>query len=221
MEDRRLERFAAAGGIIYVVLQAGAQGLIQVGGVEPPFSAPGQAIIQFFSTRDRQLVEVGMYMIMLSYIAFVGFAARLWDALRRGEGDPAWLSAVALGAGLTQAALIAVVSPFWQSAVFRVREGLDPQVARALFDLGNLGFANTWVVIAGLLLATGLSSLRTLALPRWLAWSALAIALGLLVGRVVWTSAVAFIPFVLYWPWLIAVSVVLMRRSGAAARAMS
>jgi hypothetical protein len=85
--------------------------------------------------------------------------------LRRAEGEPAWLSLVALASGLM---LIAAVSAGggWSLAVFRRDEGLDPQIARLLFDQGNFAFANAWVMLASLSLATGVVSIRTGALPR-------------------------------------------------------
>jgi hypothetical protein len=91
-------------------------------------------------------------------------------------------------------------------------------LARTLFDMGNLTFANIWVSLAGMLLAVGILSIRADALPRWLGWSGLAIALGLVVARAFWErSGITFMPYGLFWLWLIAASVVLMRRAGDAA----
>jgi hypothetical protein len=122
---------------------------------------------------------------------------------------------VALASGLM---VIATVSAGggWPLAVFRRDQGLDPQIARLLFDQGNFAFANIWAMLASLSLATSLVSIRTRAFPRWLSWAGLLIAGGLLAARAVWaTSALAFIPFCLCYLWLIAISVVLIRRASA------
>ena len=37
----------------------------------------------------------------------------------------------------------------------RLEDGLDPQMARTLFDEGNLNFANMWVALGSMLLAAG------------------------------------------------------------------
>jgi hypothetical protein len=36
----------------------------------------------------------------------------------------------------------------WQLVAFRVSVGLDPQLARFAFDVGNLAFANAWVAMS-------------------------------------------------------------------------
>jgi hypothetical protein len=132
--------------------------------------------------------------------------------LRRAEGEPAWLSVVALASGVMLA--VVIVGSGWTLAVFRRDEGLDPQIARLLFDQGNFAFANAWVMLSSLSLATSVVTIRTQALPRWLGWSGVTIAVGLLAARAVWaSSALVFVPFCIFYLWLIALSVVLIRRA--------
>ena len=214
MNNARWGQIGAAGGIVFVVLQMAAQALIQVGGAEPPFDAPADTIAAFFMARNSQLFALGDYLSTLSLIAFLWFLGSLWNTLRRAEGEPAWLSFVAAASGLM---IVAAVSAGggWALAVFRKDEGLDPQVARLLFDQGNFAFANAWAMLASLCLATGVVSIRTGALPRWLGWSGVLIAGGLLAARAVWASSgLVFVPFGLCYLWLIATSVVLIRRAG-------
>jgi hypothetical protein len=207
MSNSRLEQIGAAGGIVFVAMQMASQALIQVGGAEPPFDASAQTIVAFFMARDNQLFVLGEYLSALSLIPFLWFLGSLWSVLRRGEGEPAWLSVVATvsaGSG-------------WALAVFRKDEGLDPQIARLLFDQGNFAFANAWAMLASLSLASGVVSLRTGALPHWLGWSGVLIAGGLLAARAVWASSqLVFIPFGLCYLWLIAISIVLIRHASAA-----
>jgi len=215
MGNSRWERIGAAGGIVFVVLQMASQALIQVGGAEPPFDAPAQTIVAFFMARDSQLFALGDYLSTLSLIAFLWFLGSLWAALCRGEGEPAWLSFVTAASGVVLAAAVSAGGG-WPLAVFRRDEGLDPQIARLLFDQGNFAFANAWVMLASLSLATGVVSIRTGALPRWLGWAGVVIAGGLLAARAVWASSgLVFIPFGLCYLWLIAISIVLIRRAGA------
>jgi hypothetical protein len=215
MGNARWEQIGAAGGIVFVVLQMAAQALIQVGGAEPPFDAPAPTIAAFFMARDSQLFALGEYLSTLSLIAFVWFLGSLWSTLRRGEGEPAWLSLIALSSGLM---IVAAVSAGggWSLAVFRRDEGLDPQIARLLFDQGNFAFANAWAMLASLSLATGVLSIRTGVLPRWLGWAGLTIAGGLLAARAAWASSgLVFVPFIFCYLWLIAISIVLIRGTRA------
>jgi hypothetical protein len=217
MGNSRWEQVGAAGGIAFVVLQMAAQALIQIGGAEPPFDAPAETIAAFFMARNGALFALGDYLSSLSLIAFLWFLGSLWSALRRAEGEPAWLSLVALASGLLIVAT-ASAGASWSLAVFRRDEGLDPQIARLLFDQGNFAFANAWVMLASLSLATGVVTIRTGALPHWLGWAGVLIAIGLLAARAVWASSgLVFMPFGLCYLWLIALSVVLIRRAGATA----
>jgi hypothetical protein len=216
MSNSRWEQIGAAGGIVFVALQMASQALIQVGGAEPPFNATEATIVAFFLARNTRLFAVGEYLSTLSLIPFLWFLGSLWSTLRRAEGEPTWLSFVAAASGLMVVAAVSAGSG-WLLAVFRKGEGLDSQVARLLFDQGNFAFANAWVMLAGLSLASGVVIVRTGALPHWLGWAGILIACGLLAARAVWASSgLVFIPFGLCYLWLIAISVVLIRRAGAA-----
>jgi len=215
MGSSRWEQIGAAGGIVFVALQMASQALIQVGGAEPPFDATTETIVAFFMARNSQLFALGEYLSTLSLIAFLWFLGSLWSALRRAEGEPAWLSLVAAASGLMIVAAVSAGSG-WSLAVFRRDEELNPQIARLLFDQGNFAFANAWVMLASLSLATGVVSIRTGALPDWLGWTGVLIAGGLLAARAVWaSSALVFVPFGLCYLWLIAISIVLIRRASA------
>ena len=215
MDNSRWEQIGAAGGIVFVVLQMASQALIQAGGAEPPFGAPAPAIVAFFMAKDSQLFALGDYLSALSLIAFLWFLGSLWATLRRAEGEPAWLSFVTAASGL-MIVTTAAGGGSWNLAVFRRDEGMDPQIARLLFDQGNFAFANAWVMLASLCLATGVVSVRTGALPRWLGWGGVLIAGGLLAARAIWASSgLVFIPFGLCYVWLIAISIVLIRRARA------
>lgn len=215
MAKRRWEQIGAAGGIVFVLLQLAGQALIQVGGAEPSFNAPAEEIVTFFENRNPQLFAVGCLLSVIAIFAFFWFLGALWARLRRHEEEPAWMSLVAFGSGLVSVAAVFADSG-WALAVFRINEGLDPQLARYLFDSGNFGFATFWVFLAAFLFTTGIVILRGGALPGWLGWLGLVTAIALLVARAVWAepSGAVFIPYVLFWLWLIATSFVLIRRAG-------
>ena len=202
MALRRLEQVGAAGGILFVVLQLIGQSLIQVGGSEPSFGASSQEIVEFFESRNTLLFNIGGYLSALSLLAFLGFLGGLWGALRRTEGEPGWLSLVAVGAGLGAVALL-LGGGAWYLAVFRIDEGLDPQIARLLFDLGNFTFATSWVLFGALALPVSAASLWLAAFPRWLGWTGLIVGIWLVTAPTYWTSPAAFAPYLLFWVWLI------------------
>jgi len=215
MSDSRLQQIGAAGGIAFVILQIVSQSLIAVGGAEPPFGAPAEEILPFFASRDPQLFAIADYLSALSLIAWLWFLGSLWKALRQAEGESAWLSTIALGSGLMVIGAATVGGVGWPLAVFRVNEGLDPQIARLHFDLANFAFAGIWVALASFLLATSVIILRTAVFPGWVGWFGGGIAVSLLVARAFWASSqIAFLPYFLFWLWLLATSVALIRRIG-------
>jgi hypothetical protein len=93
----------------------------------------------------------------------------------------------------------------------RVPDGVDPQIARYAFDMGNLGFANAWVALAGFLAAAGWIMVGTPSLPSWLGWVAIVAAFGFLLGRAFWTTSVWLIPYAVFWIWVVALSIYLFR----------
>jgi hypothetical protein len=215
MSKNRWEQIAASGGLIFIVLAFGGQGFIQVGGSEPSFNAPAAEILTFFETRDQLLFNIGGILVSLSYIALIWFLGAVWARLQRYEQGPKWMSLVAVGSALIGLAVSSATTG-WPMAVFRIEEGLEPQLARYLFDDGNFGFAIFWVYLAGFLLATGIVAIRDSALPRWLGWFALAASLSLLIGRVFWDSptGLIFVPYMLSSLWIIATSIFLIRAAG-------
>ena len=158
---------------------------------------------------------IGAYLEVVAFLAFIAFAARLWATLRRAEGEPAWLAATALGAGLLFVGLTLVAFAAGGAAYYRAGHGLDVQVARALSDVGQACFILTWAVGAVFLGASALVILGWRALPRWLGWSAALLALTLLAAVAVPTSTLAMIPVFLFYGWLVAASIVLLREPAA------
>jgi len=215
---RRWEQVGAAGGIVFVVLQLASQALIQTGGSEPAFDAPAAEIEAFFMNRNVALSLTGGFLSTLSIIAFLWFLGALWAGLRRSEGEPGWLSLVAFASGLIGVATV-LGSGGWELAILRLGDGLEADMLQLLFDLGNFAFAAYWVALAGMLLAAGIVTIRDGALPGWLGWFALLVAVTLLAARPVWftASGVKFLPYVLFWVWLIAASISLMRRARVSA----
>ncbi len=211
---RSLKKLGALAAIAFPILQMASQGLIQVGGMEPSFSAPAAEIVAFFENRDIALFSLGNYISVLSVVAFLWFLGALWDELQAEESGAGWLSLIAIGSGLVAAGTLST-SGGWPLAVFRVGEGLDPQIARLLFDQGNLNFANLWVSLGSMVLAAGLIFRRSGRFPRLLGVGSIILAAGLFLARAVWTTSIAFAPYVLFWLWLIVLGVMMLRRSNA------
>lgn len=212
MNSNQWRRVGAVAGIAYPILQLIAQGLIQVGGAEPPFSASASQALEFFQNRNVSLFMVGGYISTLSLVVFLWFLSVMWTELRAAEGGQGMLSMIALGSGLVTVSTYNSAGG-WGLAVFRLEEGLDPQMAQMLFDQGNFAFASSWVSIGSMVLAAGILFRQAENFPKWLELSSIVLAVGLFLGRAVWTSSIAFAPYVLFWVWMITLGILFLRRS--------
>jgi hypothetical protein len=207
LASRTGTRLRAAGiaGIAAAVLLFGGQGFILAGGTaEPAFGAPAAEIQRFWETRDTASFSTGSYLMVLGLVALLWFVCGVHTAIR-GHSQHQWLPTVALASGV--AAVGASLLDTGQLAVFRASEGLDPQLGRFAFDMGNLAFASVWVALGSFAIAAGWAALSGRSLPGWLGWWAVAAGIGLVAARAVWTSSAWLGPYALFWLWVIMVSV--------------
>jgi len=178
---------------------------------EPPFDGTRDEVATFFGNAaatgwDETARAIGA----IGVVALLWFFVGLSTLLRPIEGSPAWRSTVAMLSG-TLLVAYGSVDVAWQAAVNR-GTGTDPAVALYAFDVGNIGFSNAWLSMASFALAFGWVLVESRALPRWLGWCAIASGAGLVAARFVWESPFWMIPYSLFWVWVIALAVRLVRR---------
>ena len=105
------------------------------------------------------------------------------------------------------------------AARYRDGDGLDPQLARTLQDINDASFYLSFFPLAVLLAAFAIVAIRSGALPKWLGWIAAALGLAFIVGGMAGSADIqsewAGLPMILFTFWVIAASVVLIRRAGA------
>jgi len=170
---------------------------------------------------DIQLVYL---MEILAFLFFLFFLGNLWSVLRRAEGGSGWLSATAFGGGLMSVTIkVASAAPVL-AARYRVSDGLDPQLARTLQDINNASFYLSFFPLAVLLVAFAIVAIQSGALPKWLGWIAAALGVAFIFGGMSGSADLqsewAGLPMILFTFWVIAVSVVLMRRVGVSQSAV-
>src|SRR5437867_10716137 len=202
MSDRTWLRLGAACGVLHVVLYLSGFGLSAASSsVDFAVFAAKDLIATAIANPAPTGVWVGFYLEILALLCFIIFATRLWAALRRAEGDPAWLSATVLGAALIFIAMHLVGLAPTLAVDYRAGPDSDVQVAMALGDLNSAVYILTWPIGAVFLEVAGIVVLQTHALPRWLGWSAAVIAVVWLAAGVVPTSDVAQLlePLRLIW----------------------
>jgi hypothetical protein len=61
--------------------------------------------------------------------------------------------------------------------------------------------------------AVGIIAFKSERFPGWIGWGSIILAIGLLLARWVWTSSIAFAPYVFFWIWMIAMGITTLRRN--------
>jgi hypothetical protein len=188
------------------------------GAPEPQFDGSAAEIQRYLETQSPTAVAVGGFLFAFGLCALLWFVSGLAAALRRPGAGPEWVPTVVLVSGTAAVASMLVGAP--QASAFRGGDGLDAQVAQFAFDLTSVSFANMWVALGSLSLASGWAILAGRGQPRspgrpgwpaWLGWWALAAGAGLLVVRMAWPTYLWVIPYLPFWVWVLVVSTRMLR----------
>lgn len=219
--DAKGRRFDALTGIGFAVLAL--IGFLLPG--TPPKAGDSTAKLgSYFSDHHSDLLTANL-LLGLSAVFFLWFLGSLRSYLRAGEGGEGRLSAAAFGAGVAGIAMLLVGAALFNGLAFTLADGAtpDPSITRAIFDAASGVLAMVGFAFAVLFGAASCSAARSGALPGWLVWSGSVIALlqvlgGLAVvvktGFFATGGAMGFIAPLTGIVWVVAVSVVLMRRDG-------
>ena len=218
MFDRLLWRLGAACGILFVVLVTLGWEVLGGGGGPDTGASPEQIGAYYSSLPAPGVIDwIAMSLVALGLLCLMVFVVYLSSVLRRAEGEDGWLSTVALGGGLlTVVAQLGGFAPGFVALLIRMHEKLDPQVAAALYYLNDGSHSLVWITTPFLLAPVAIIAIRTRVLPRWLGWFAAVLAVGLPLN--VPLAVYGLLPpvfLLLYLVWIVAASVVLMRKVGA------
>lgn len=221
MTERSWQRLGAACGVFSVALAIAGLGVMAFSSpklMDATLASSEREIAMAFARPATMGVWVGLYLQVIGFLLFVVFAGRLWATLRQAEGGTGWVSNVAFGAGLLFAGITLLAIAFWGVQDYQAGAGIDVQAAMLLTDLHIGTYYLSWAIQALFLAATAVVSLGMRALPRWLGWSAAAISVASLAAVATPTGDFAEIPAFLFLIWIVAVSVVLMRRTDETSR---
>jgi hypothetical protein len=214
MPSRLTQRLGAASGIAYFVLTFVGSGINSDSDsltLEERVRGWADA-----STRANTSAAIGLE--LLGFLCFALFLGYLWSVLRRAEGENGWLAASAFGGGLTALAIKLMSAVPLLAAFYGVAHGIDSPVAQTLQDMAAVIFMLSLLPLAVLLLPTAVLSIRAGALPRWLGWLALLVAVADLAaggsGLMFGAAAFSGLPLVLFTFWTLLSSIVLTRRAG-------
>ncbi len=159
-------------------------------------------------TRDG----IGSFLIALVAIAVIYFGAWVRRFLRAAQGPDAILPTVAFGGAVVFSAGAAVAaSVHFALADLADDSVMSPVAIQAINGIDYDLFLFFPVGLATMVLATGISAVRSGVLPKWLAWA------GVALGALGYTPGFFFVYFLapLAPLWIIVLSIIGMRRETA------
>lgn len=167
-----------------------------------------QDIVNFYTDNDTQ-IWIGVSLSMLAAVLLVLFGGYLRKVFRAAEGEGHMLSAVVL-AGATILATGAAIDATINVSLVETVDDVDPVAVQTLSALWNNDFVP--MALGGMIItfASGLSILRHGALPKWLGWVAIVLAVATI-------TPAGFIGFIGTGLWILVVSIVLAMRADEAA----
>jgi len=176
---------------------------------EPAFDAPSSAVLAY--ARSETDLPFALSLIgVLGLFGFAVFAAVLTTRFRLEGSRWDVASTLVLLAAVTFMVLWLAELGLGLGQTFR-RNDLDATGASVLSGLANGIFVVSWSAIAAFLGACGFAVLWTRTLPSWLGWSAVVIGIAMFLSGAAPLTSVWFLPYVMFFGWVLAASVVLLR----------
>jgi hypothetical protein len=204
-------RSASISGVVAVVLFVAGAAL---GIASHPGGSDREVVSWWQDGGNRAHVWIGAALTALALISFVWYASGLRETLRLAGNEG--LAALAFGAALVFAALALVGDVFQLSIAAAIDFGthfkLDPNTARLVDTFTYLPFLGGAMVLSLTAGAASVGARRAGILPRWLCYAGYVLVPVLLLSVVFWG-----IPLALFGIWVVATSVVMLRRGSVEA----
>ena len=178
-----------------------------IAGEPPDADSPVQEIIDHY-TDNKDAIEAGSFVGAAAGVLLVFFGAYLRSVLSAAEGPGGILSALAL-VGTAVVAVGLAIDITISIALAEAVDDIEPAAVQALQALWDNDFVPLALGSLIFLISTGLSILRHGALPKWLGWVALVLA-------VIGFTPIGFVAFIGAGLWIAVVSVMLTMRARAA-----
>jgi hypothetical protein len=182
-----------------------------VSGETPDTDDSPVKILAFYIRNDAEQ-QWAAALLAWAAVFFLFFIGVIRTVLRATEGAVGRLSTVAFGGGVVAAIGMLSFAGFTFALGDTADDGLTPQAAQALNALNSDFFFPVAAGIGTLMIATGLSSIRSRVLPPWLGWAALVIGIAAI-------TPVGFFAFLVFLVWTLVVSILLWRAAAPPAPA--
>jgi len=176
-----------------------------VAGEPPDADEPVQDIVDFY-VDDKDSIQAGVLIGGLAAVSLLFFGAYLRKIFSAAEPAGHGMLSPLVLAGTVIMAVGAGIDMTISFALAEAAEDIDPVAVQSLQALWDNDFMPIAIGIVVLLLSSGLSIVRYGALPKWLGWIAIVLA-------VVGMTPIGFVSFMGGGLWVIVVSIMLSVRA--------
>src|SRR5438132_649143 len=203
-----LARWAALGGILYVVLFI--VGTILMFSGEPDSDASPAKVIAYYSdSGHRDRIQLGWLVAGLGIFTFLWVLSSLRRTVRRHEGEDGFLTALTTIGGAVYATLafaaIAINVGIRTMSDDTYHHTVFPGLIHAADDASYVLHATGGAGASAMIIAASLAALRAAVVPKWAGW--LGVAAGILA-----LASIFFFPQAAIALWILIVSGLLFAR---------
>jgi hypothetical protein len=203
-----LARWAALGGVLYVVLFIIGSILLFAGSPDGDAS-PAKVVDWYSDSGHRDRISVGWILAGLGVFFFLWFLSSLRRAVQRYEGDDGFLTALTTIGGAVYATLafaaLAVNMGIRTMSDDTFGDQVFPGLIHAANDASYVLHATGGAGASAMIIAASVAAMRAAAVPGWAAW------LGVVAG-ILALASIAFFPQLAIALWILVVSVLLFLR---------
>ena len=183
-------RLAASGGIGFAV--ASIAGDLAIGPFPGP-ATPASQLVPFYAAHHAQ-VQAGGMLLGLSGIFFVPFGLAVWARIRQAQASPLLGGLAVIATTMVALTTLAGAGAFGVLGDIGGQPAVSPAALQAWHIMGSDGSLADGAATFLFLLTAALAGLAARAVPRWLAWPALLLAvLALLPGPFGFLASMVFL----------------------------
>jgi hypothetical protein len=204
--NRDREWLAPLTGVAFIVLAIVG---FAIGGEPPSADDPVEEIVQHYADNEGSvMISAGLGTIAAAFLIF--FFGYVRKVLHAAEGEGGVLSLVAFAGAVVLGVGVAIDATIY-FALAETAEDIEPSAVQALQALWDNDFFPLGLGLQLMLFATGLSVLRHGALPKWLGWVAIVLA-------VLAVTPAGFVAFLGAAIWILIISIMLTMRARSGER---
>jgi hypothetical protein len=194
-------RLAALGGLGFLVASLASD--LVIGALPRPDTPPAQ-LVSFYAAHHAQ-VGTGGLLLAASGVFFVLFGLAVWARIRQAAANPLLAGLAVIGTALVVMTTLAAAGTYGVLGDIGGLHGVDPAALQAWHIMGSDGSLADSVSTFLFLFAVAGAGVLARAVPRWLAWTALPLAVLQLVP-----NQIGFLASLVFLVWTVAAGVALL-----------